>query len=143
MLRFKKSKCQRADSVLLKALCPPKISIYEVDFSTMRQAHFWEASTSGAGPGFLNVKNSHLLFLLPFSIMGKDAIAVNPCGVCGIPWPVKVYAAFMYSMNWAQVLLPTAGDFFQGHPIKMKVWSLTETAVSGYGPTDVLDGSVF
>lgn len=75
--------------------------------------------------------------------MGKDVITANPCGVSGISWPGMVYTAFMYSMNWAQVLLPTAGGFFQGHPNKMKVWSLTETTVSGYGLEDVLNGSVF
>lgn len=75
---------------------------------------------SGAGPRLLNVKNIRLLFLLPFNIMGKDVITANPCGVSGISWPVRVYTAFMYSTNWAQVLLPTAGVFFKGIPIRWK-----------------------
>lgn len=115
----------------VKALCPPKMSVPEVDFSTMRQAKFWAASSRAAvhtlpyfrgwaGPRFLNVKNIHLLFLSPFSIMGKDVITANPCGVCGISWPARVYIAFMYSMNWAQVLLPTAVVFFKGIPIRWK-----------------------
>ena len=113
----------------MKALCPPKISVHEVDFSTMRQDGFWAASSRAAvhtlpcsrgwaGPGFLDVKNIRLLFLSPFSIMRKAVITANPCGVCGISWPVRVYIAFMYSMNWAQVLLPTAVVFFKGIPIR-------------------------
>lgn len=73
---------------------------------------------SGAGPGFQNIKNIRLLFLSLFNIMGKDVITANPCGVCGISWPVRVYIAFMYSMNWAQVLLPKAVVFFKGIPMR-------------------------
>lgn len=112
----------------VKALCPPEISIHQVGFSTLRHASFWAASShavahthcpaSGAGCRFLNVKNICLLFLLPFNIMGKDVITANPCGVSGISWPLRVYTAFMYSMNWAQVLLPTAGVFFKGISIR-------------------------
>lgn len=111
----------------MNSLCLSEIAIPEADFSTLGQASFWAAS-SGAlvhtllcfrgWPQVLNVKNIHLLFLLRFNIMGKDVITANPCGVSGISWPMRVYTAFMYSMNWAQVLLPTAGVFFKGIPIR-------------------------
>lgn len=111
----------------VKALCPPEISIHEADSETSQLFGQllplqWctHCPASGAGPRFWNVKNIGLLFLLPLNIMGKDVITANPCGVSGISWPVRVDAAFMYSMNWAQVLLPTAGDFFKGIPIRWK-----------------------
>lgn len=118
---------RRASVKVMKMCCcegsvSSKLAICEVDFSTMRQASIWAALFRCSvaqtallwiwyGPEFLNVKNTPLLLLLLFNIMGKNVITANPCGVCGISWPVRIYIAFMYSMNWAQVLLPTVVVF--------------------------------
>lgn len=129
-LGCKKSKCQSNDAVLLWIFCALLRSPYlRQTFPPWGKPAFGQlllvqwcthCPASGAGPRFLNVKNIRLLFLSRFNIMGKDVITANPCGVSGISWPVRVYTAFMYSMNWAQVLLPTAGVFFKGIPIRWK-----------------------
>lgn len=125
-----KGTCQSNDAVLLWMFCALLRSPYlRQIFPVWDQPAFgqllpvqWHTHcpASGAGPRFLNVENIRLLFLTLFNIMGKDVITANPCGVSGISWPVSVYTAFMYSMNWAQVLLPTAGVFFKGIPIRWK-----------------------
>lgn len=81
--------------------------------------------------------------MVTINVLGRDVITANPCGASGICWHLRIRVAFMHSMNWVQLLLLTATGMFQGHPEKMKVWSLTKTTVSDYGLEDVLGSPVF